>query len=591
VTPTEFRERTSLTFHSRSASTHKLDDAYGAYHGARNTENADKLYAALRSYLMEHGGYWNRAARNTASGGLLEWMYNELAPVGVRITPERARALDAAAAKRINDTEIPHSRFGVLYLLGNIKIEGDWVASAIEGVSVVGGAVGAGVGTDYARLHQADSARTAFSVGGQAARSNTVITGGQTVLLIPRTALGVSGTVGRQALPEAPSPDLFPCSGRLLSSAAAAISDTYDHNKFLGILAGAGVTAVTIPAALGTAVADVGIMLYRLGSWLWEKISGAIKSVIDLLKRKWNDGTTWMSEKVGTAVKLATKFVIDMVFKQAAPLVGSLIDLGGGIVRSVDAACTRIASYLDRRQIRLQPGHPEETANAIEHAMTMGLFKGLADVLKGAGKTAVAVMLPGLGSLVSALMSALEWMVKFLYRYFESERIDAFLEKAQKRWKAEEVKMYAAALRGVRKLEPDENPHMQPVLDEGSFLRNTEEFTTFFREGCEASPVIPMLTLNSGICGSLMTLIKLFDDDTGALSRNPGGRQPFDIGGAFFTRLKHYSQEYLLGAGYKFSPLLEANDQIRGLLNHALNKHQRPIAGAGSKALAFIRST
>lgn len=593
VTPKEFKERTSLTFSSRSETTQRLDAAYTAFHFGQTELKRKQLYDVLREYLIAHGGYWNKCERNTVSGGLLEWMYNELAPPAVRMTPAKARALDARADKLINDFEIPHSRFGVLYLLGNINLQGDWTAMAIEGVAVAGSAVAVGVGTDYGQLKDAGkAAKTAFTVAGQKVTYAAAASGGAVVMTIPQTALGVGGSVKAKTLPEAPTPDAFPCSAKVLGTAASAISDAYDHNKFLGILAGAGVTAITIPAAVGAIAADGLYNLYRLGKWLYDKITGAIKSVINLLRSKWNDGTTWVSEKFGMVLKLATKFVIDMVFKQAAPLVGSLIDLGTGIVRAVDAACTRIASYLDRKKIRLQPGHPEETANSIEHAMNMGIFRGLADVLKGAGKTAVAVTLPGLGSLVSALMSAIEWLVKFLYRYFESERIDKFLFKARELWKAEQAKMYKAALAKPPKVAPGDKPHLQPVIDGTGILCDTAEFTAFFKEGCDASPIIPMLTLNSGICGSLMTLVKLFDgggDKPVTLARNPGGRQPFDVAGNYFNRLKIFSSEYLRACGFQFQPLNDNDDYIRGLLTHAVQKHRAPLT-FGRKVLAIAKA-
>ena len=46
----------------------------------------------------------------------------------------------------------------------------------------------------------------------------------------------------------------------------------------------------------------------------------------------------------------------------------------------------------------------------------------------------------------------------------------------------------------------------EPNLDKssGGIIHNLDEFTKLFQEGCDASPLIPMIVLNSGICGSLM---------------------------------------------------------------------------------------
>ena len=145
------------------------------------------------------------------------------------------------------------------------------------------------------------------------------------------------------------------------------------------------------------------------------------------------------------------------------------------------------------------------------------------------------------------------------------------------------------ALSKPAKLEPGENAHIKPVIDGTGIISNTADFTAFFKEGCEASPIIPMLTLNSGVCGSLMTLVKMFEDD-GSQTRLPGGRQPFDAGGAFFTRLKLFSTEYLKACGFQFQPLNATNENIRMLLTHATKTgHLRPVT-FGSKLLAAAKA-
>ncbi|MGA7814231.1 MAG: hypothetical protein WCA53_15160, partial [Caballeronia sp.] len=104
---------------------------------------------------------------------------------------------------------------------------------------------------------------------------------------------------------------------------------------------------------------------------------------------------------------------------------------------------------------------------------------------------------------------------------------------------------------------------------QGSIITDTQEFTAFFLEGCKASPLIPMLSLNSGLGGSLMTLIKLFDADGAQSTALSGGRKEFDIGDAYFTRLKRYSVDYMRKSGFKFFPLRADDKSMAGYLAHA----------------------
>lgn len=155
VTPAEFRERTSLALSSRSGSTLLVDQACDNYRAVRSPIAAKVLYDRLRDYRKAHGGEWSRCDRNAVSGGLLEHLYNATAPGA--LSAEQALALDKKAAARIEEEEIPHARFGVLYFLASIKVEMDTTAMAIECAGAVGavrGVVNAG-GLDHKAAHLA----------------------------------------------------------------------------------------------------------------------------------------------------------------------------------------------------------------------------------------------------------------------------------------------------------------------------------------------------------------------------------------------------------------------------------------------------
>jgi fluoride ion exporter CrcB/FEX len=183
--------------------------------------------------------------------------------------------------------------------------------------------------------------------------------------------------------------------------------------------------------------------------------------------------------------------------------------------------------------------------------MTHGILLGLADILKGVAKTAIAATLPGLGSLVAAVLTGVEWLIKLIYRVAEILRVKDFLALARQKWEAEKARAKTIStdtliekgrrtetvnLRNAQTGQVSRSVSLtmgkqsvqvtvdkptgifEPNMSQGSFITDTVAFTEFYRKGCDASPLIAMLTLNSGICGSLMTLARMFDD-TGEMIR------------------------------------------------------------------------
>jgi hypothetical protein len=574
VTPKEFKERTALALHSRSATTQHLDLAYAAYWESQSEYKAKQLYDALQAYMIEHGGYWNRCQRNQVSGGLLQWMYDELAPPSVRkALRENPSGKDHIARELINAHEIPHSRYGVLYLLGNLKIEPDVFSLVLEGVGTVGSTVGHSLTTDFGNLGSKNNATHLLTeVRGVKVTGRTVTSAGSAGVSVVGTLAGSSGSVTAKPPPPGEPTTWFPCTGAVIERTTAGIGDMFDEKRyFTGVAAGVGATLAAPVVLTGALLADAGIAIVRAAKALWDKLMGVFSGLADTVKRKFQD-RMFIGSSVGALIKAVIKFAVDKVLAAAAPFIGGAIDMGTGLVRAIEGACVRIASWLDRRQIRIVPGHPEEIANSIEHCMEVGIFKGLLDILKGAAKTAVQIIGPGLGAVVAAAMAAMEWLVKVIIRIIESEGIKTFLTEARTKYEEQRARAQLQPSPGHVNRVPVRG-NLEPHIDGTGLLCNTQEFTEFFKRGCAASPLIPMLTLNSGICGSLMTMVKLFDDDTGAMLVNSGAkRQPFDIGGDYFRRLKLFAVEYLQASGFVFSPLDLQDDSIRGLLNHATGK-------------------
>ena len=112
------------------------------------------------------------------------------------------------------------------------------------------------------------------------------------------------------------------------------------------------------------------------------------------------------------------------------------------------------------------------------------------------------------------------------------------------------------------------------------------KFTAFFKRGCEASVVIPMLTLNSGICGSIWEQIQMI---TGANERvRPIAQRDFDAGVRYFSRLKRFSATYLAASGFQFTAREDAPPGFQSLVTFAVRQHLQIQSSAGAKAAAFL---
>lgn len=541
VSPADFRERTALTLSGRSGSTLALDRAYDAYHGARSPDNARQLYDRLRDYLQAHGGFWNKCERNVVSGGLLEYLYNTVRPGG--LTPAQAAEMDRKAAARIREVEIPSARFGVLYFLANIKLEVDPFTAVVDGAAHVGGAIGVGMTTDFGKTADAASAvRDVARVGGIGVKAAHAAIGGKAVMhgtkLVVEKLMAPSSGAAKNALPTTEA---------ALRMLARSISDNYHADRYRRV-AGAVVLAAPV-----TAVA----LVVDGARYVWDKVRAAMAKIGDMLQRAWQrKGDLDTAQKLGALIKMGSKVAVDMIMKNAVPYIGGAIDLGTGIARALGEACTRVASWHDRRQIDLQDGHPTQIASAIESQMEKGIFRGLAEALIGAAKMAVGIFLPGLGSLVSVLMGAIEWLVRMVSRFAEQTAIGNFLRRARSAYAAEQQR--AKLVDGV----------YEPSTAPGGLINDTRRFADFFQAGCKASPLIPMLALNCGLGGGPMTLIKLFESDGNPTLKADAGRQLLTAD-TYFTRLKRHGVEYMRVSGFKFMPLKSSDGLMQGYLTHA----------------------
>jgi hypothetical protein len=599
VNAREWIRRTALTFSSRSASTLRVDAAYTAWWISRsNPLKAATLRDALDDYLAEKGGDWSKVPRNTESGGLMEYIHQQAKAVA----PARASA--AAARNIIQTFDIPHSRYGVLYLLGNIDIDMNCFTVAMEGVAAVGGAVGSGFATNMGHLNSATQASRHVGIAGHQVSAQMLVKASSvSAKVVPKAAgkfdelFGFSQPNGRERR-WSPTGTVRPHMDTAKSTPIKPTTPGTDNAQGTPIKSKLTWSYPVTKAGFEMIKEDPALFLnpWMLPTTIVGAAFVTITETLNNLRREIESAVTWAFETIknallgasartfnlaGGIVRTLIKTVVTQCLASAAPFIGAAMDIGAGIVKTLRAAAEKVGAWLQRRRIQLNAGHPELIAAALEGEMQTGIFQGLWTTLKGVVSMALNSFLPGAGSLVSAIVTGVEWLVKFSFRLWEQSKIHAFLLKARELYLQE--RELATRNPGAGGLE------FQPNMDpgKGGIIHDLDKFTKFFQEGCDASPLIPMLTLNTGICGSLMTLVNLFRDENDP-GREVVDRATYNSGVAYFSRLKAFGAQYLQGSGFKFQARqTETRGNIQGLLDHAVHHHgQDTMAGKAVAALA-----
>lgn len=566
TTPQEWVSRTALTIGRRTGTLTKLDQAYAAYYADQTSMVlAGRLLDQLDAYKKEVGGDWAKSERNKKSGGLFAFTHARIMQEAKRRGWWKAGTGDKGAAK-LATYDIPHSRYGVLFLLGNAVVTMDSWKFALEGVSAVGGAVGTGLTTNTARLDSNIAANPTVKLPylNTSVAESTLVTVGTLPTTIGSKVAASAGEriatkeVGTVAAASTLSYG-FPCT-------RAGIEEIQeDPALFLNPF----VLPATLVVGAGTLIADA---LHNLRVLLVDVVT----SLFETIRNKMMADAKWAWDISGTLIKKMIKFIVGKCLAASAPLIGAGMDIGTGIVKTFAAAKERVGAWLLRRKITLNEGHPTPLANAIEADMTKGIFSGLWSLLKGVASLALQSFLPGAGNLVSAIVTGIEWLVKAAWRLWEESKIRKFLAEAAQHFRVEKSLATATPVQGKNTNGLEYQPNMDPK--KGGIIHNLEAFKKFYQRGCDASPVIPMITLNSGICGSLWTLLRMFDGREEQMITET----VFADGAEYFYRLKEHGRAYLNASGFQFTSM---HPSVKRYLAHAISHHQRPKS-LGAKILA-----
>lgn len=206
----------------------------------------------------------------------------------------------------------------------------------------------------------------------------------------------------------------------------------------------------------------------------------------------------------------------------AAPFVSAGMDIAKGVVNILDSAVDRYKVWSHGQGVVLLSGHPSVIIDSIKRAMSLGIFEGLYQSLKGAGNVGLTFLTAGASMLVNVVVAMAEMLVKLIWRMVEISRMDRFFQEASEAWKVKDQ---------------SDSMHKQPL-----------RFGAWYRDFALKLPALSVLTLNSGICGDKMLYLKMFKSDNQIISQNE-----FQHGCVYLDELKVWGSNYLDKCGYNFS--------------------------------------
>jgi len=281
---------------------------------------------------------------------------------------------------------------------------------------------------------------------------------------------------------------------------------------------------------------------------MFEKIYDLIKNGVRTIYEKIKMNYDRVQDIAWNVLQKLILYVLQQVCASIVPFVGAAFDLFSALKDSIEGISARVTAAYHRSKFIVMPGHPQMIADGIEKQMNWAIGKGLFGVLKSGAKIGAAVMSVGASTIGDILASAFEFVIKFVLRYFEGSQMRMFVDIARKHLE-------------IKRKGPD-------GVERPAIAYDTTRFNHLFSFGCDASPCVPMLTLNSGITGDQMMFMKMFDDTD---AHNVVDQETFNHATEYFNLLKGTGRDYLRDSGFQFTS--QKND-VRGYLWHAVTHHQ-----------------
>jgi len=229
--------------------------------------------------------------------------------------------------------------------------------------------------------------------------------------------------------------------------------------------------------------------------------------------------------------------IVSALASNAAPIVGGAMNIVSGLTQTIDRGMINFKAWKAGKTVVLSEGHPAAVVSAITLAMKASLFEGMWTMLKGATSIGLAAV-AGISAIVDMVIAGVEMLVKVIWRLVECAKIKAFCGEAAAHWRQNQGADFAS----------------KPFA-----------FNSWYRKASLFIPAIPILTINSGICGDKMVWLNMFNDKASGIV--PISQDQFDQGVAYIDgHLKPWGAKYLTDCAYGFD---SGDAQVRSAIERS----------------------
>jgi|GEM_PF-1848120 hypothetical protein len=265
----------------------------------------------------------------------------------------------------------------------------------------------------------------------------------------------------------------------------------------------------------------------RVSSALKGVAASVTQAVFTQLANGDDDGEGSKTEAIWNAIPGGLQTVCDhiaeKVMDEMSPFLANGVSATQGLVSAIKAGGDRFVVYARGKGVALVPGVPTTTIDGIKRGMDLSLGGEVYNVLKGGTALALEGLTAGLaGAIVGIAFSAIEVLVAFAKKVHDFYRIRLFLTDAKAMW--------------LQRDKPT-SLHRQPYA-----------FNRWYRKTAMRVPVIPVLTLNSGLCGDKMRILCMFSNEGEVITQ-----EAFNKGVAYIDKLKEWGASYLADGAYTFT--------------------------------------
>ena len=278
-----------------------------------------------------------------------------------------------------------------------------------------------------------------------------------------------------------------------------------------------------------------------------EKIMADIREKLSNFQR---DPSGTLLANLPSMVRKLVNVLVSRFLKASAPLISSGLDLAKNVANTIDSTMTKFREWSDSRGVEILFGHPGTIVKAIRRAMVFSIGEGLYNTLKSGAQLGMEIASAGGAVLINMVISIVETLAKTIWRIVELVRFKSFCNQAKEHWQSKDER---SAL------------HTRPIA-----------FNNWYRTYAMGIPSIPVLTLNSGICGDKMHFLAMFKNDQTVISQSQ-----FDAGCSYVDSLKVWGADYLSSTGFQLG---SADEMVSGLLDFSSTHKDTGPTSNGQKA-------